>query len=345
MKKNVLIIGAGLAGLTLAYQFKKKGINFLLLDKGENFSSAIAAGLVNPMVFRRMNKSWRIDEFLPFATSFYKELESFLGIHFFNPITIQRCFSSLQEKKWWAERCKQNEYASYLGSFYEEDPKLAHIHCENGFGKVNAAFWVNANLFIEKFQQFYISNSQLIYQEFNPNNFNTEKLIYNGNSYDAVVFCAGFLQKNMPFFENIPIQQTKGQIMTVDTNELPQNVSLNRKCFILPIGNNQFKVGATYEWHNNTTHTSEEGLKDLQQKLSNVFSGKYNVINQEAGIRPTVVDRRPVLGESIKYPNIYIFNGLGTKGYLMAPKLSEEMAEFIIYGKEPPIEYNSKRFS
>lgn len=98
-EKNILIIGAGLAGLSLAYQLKKKGHSILLLDKGENFSSTIAAGMVNPMVFRRMNKSWRLDEFMPIAIEFYKELELLLKVKFYHPVPIYRCFSSQQEKR------------------------------------------------------------------------------------------------------------------------------------------------------------------------------------------------------------------------------------------------------
>jgi glycine/D-amino acid oxidase-like deaminating enzyme len=45
------------------------------------------------------------------------------------------------------------------------------------------------------------------------------------------------------------------------------------------------------------------------------------------------------------YNHIYLFNGLGTKGYMMAPLLANEMADLILEGKEPPLEYNSLRFS
>ena len=75
MAQKALIIGAGLAGTCLAHQLLAKGISVKMLDQGRNNSSAIAAGMVNPMVFRRMNKSWRLDEFLPEAQQFYLAIE------------------------------------------------------------------------------------------------------------------------------------------------------------------------------------------------------------------------------------------------------------------------------
>jgi glycine oxidase len=120
---------------------------------------------------------------------------------------------------------------------------------------------------------------------------------------------------------------------------------LNRKCFVLPIGNNLLKVGATYEWHNSTLHITPEGLHELKEKLACLVKGDFDVVKQEAGIRPTVSDRRPLLGKSAEFPQLFLYNGLGTKGYLMAPLLSKEMAELILEGKEPPMEYNTKRFS
>jgi len=345
MKKNFLIIGAGLAGLSLAHHLKKKGHSVLLLDKGENFSSTIAAGMVNPMVFRRMNKSWRLDEFMPTANEFYKELELQLNVKFYHPVPIYRCFSSLQEKTWWIEKSANQEFSNYLRENLLEYQLTVDIKSEFGTGIVKQAFWINATLFIQALQLYFSSNDELIYQDFDIEKFDPVNNIYNNKTFDAVVFCVGYEQQKLPFFEHIPIQQTKGQLITIKTDELSNDYSLNRKCFIIPVGKNTFKVGATYEWNNDTTHCTSEGLIEIKEKLAHLYTGSYDLVKQEAGIRPTVSDRRPVLGKSHVYNNIYLFNGLGTKGYMMAPLLAKEMTDLILDGKEPPMEYNSMRFS
>ena len=93
--ERILILGAGLAGTCLAHQLLRRGQHVHLIDSGENHSSSIAAGMVNPMVFRRMNKSWRLDEFLPEAQAFYQEISQEIGEELYHPIVIRRFFSSL----------------------------------------------------------------------------------------------------------------------------------------------------------------------------------------------------------------------------------------------------------
>ena len=42
--------------------------------------------------------------------------------------------------------------------------------------------------------------------------------------------------------------------------------------------------------------------------------------------------------------NYHIFNGLGTKGYLLAPKLAEEFVDYLLNGTALLEEMNIKRF-
>ena len=79
-KLSILIVGAGLAGTSLAQRLIEKQQQVTLIDSGQNNSTAIAAGIINPMVFRRMNKSWRVDDFLKEAIAYYKNLEDDLNI-------------------------------------------------------------------------------------------------------------------------------------------------------------------------------------------------------------------------------------------------------------------------
>ena len=149
MKKH-LIIGGGVAGVTLAWQLIKKGHLVLLLDNKQNKSSTIAAGMINPIVFRRVTKSWRVDEFLPFAIGFYKELEVATGSQFFNSIKIRRFFASEQEKKYWLRKQEDESYKKYLSP--EENHKHEFTSTQNNLGSaiVKNAFRVNAQAFMQQ---------------------------------------------------------------------------------------------------------------------------------------------------------------------------------------------------
>src|SRR5690606_35904224 len=82
-------------------------------------------------------------------------------------------------------------------------------------------------------------------------------------------------------------------------------------------------------WHNSTTHITEEAKEEILQNLSYITDEKVEVLSQEAGIRPTTRDRRPLMGSHPQHPDYHIFNGLGAKGYMLAPLLSEEFVRYL----------------
>ena len=328
--ERILIFGAGLAGTCLAHQFIRRGQQVQLIDSGENHSSSIAAGMVNPIVFRRMNKSWRLDEFLPEAQAFYREISQEIGEELYHPIVIRRFFSSQQERLMWEERQEQEAYKHYLHPLLQEDIQHEGAHNLFGSGRVKNAFWINAAKWVAANNEFFQQQGLLNIGEFDPNTWDPQTRTYRNITYDKVIFCLGYRQKSEQTFSYLPLQQTKGQTLLIESDQLPTEESLNRKCFVLPVGKNQFRVGATYEWNNASLETTEAARDQLIEMLSSLGTYDYQILEQRAGVRPTVLDRRPLMGEHPEYQGVYIFNGLGTKGYMMAPTLANELASFIL---------------
>lgn len=333
MSQKALIVGAGLAGTCLAHRLLDQGVEVEILDSGVNHSSAIAAGMVNPMVFRRMNQSWRLDEFLPEAKAFYLQIEQRLACSFFNPIVIRRFFSSEQERLLWLKKSQLQDYAIYLEKITPEDAQNTDAINTFGSGRVKNAFWINAPEWVAQNSAYFKAKQQLILGEFDSQKWQPQSRIYDGQKYDYVVFCLGYRQKEEATFSYLPLQQTKGQTLLIESQQINATESLNRKCFVLPIGENHFKVGATYEWNNATLNSTPEAKIQLAQNLAALGTYHYNILEQNAGVRPTVLDRRPLLGEHPKWRGVYIMNGLGTKGYMMAPTLARELTEHILSNK------------
>ena len=81
---DFLIVGQGLAGTALAWTLLRRGYRVLVVDRCDEItSSKIAAGLITPITGMRLVVSWRLDEFLPFATEFYRSVEQQTGADFF----------------------------------------------------------------------------------------------------------------------------------------------------------------------------------------------------------------------------------------------------------------------
>ena len=101
---KVLVVGSGVAGICLAHELLQEGCDVQLIDNNRNVSSVVAAGLINPLVFRRMTLSWRVSELLPFAYQRYREIEQLIGVSFFHSLGIRRLFASEQELDFWKKK-------------------------------------------------------------------------------------------------------------------------------------------------------------------------------------------------------------------------------------------------
>jgi glycine/D-amino acid oxidase-like deaminating enzyme len=103
-------------------------------------------------------------------------------------------------------------------------------------------------------------------------------------------------------------------------------------------------VGATYEWKNLTDDPTPEGLIELETKLRMLITSAFKVINHEAGIRPSVIDRRPVIGSHPTFKNIHLFNGFGTKAVMLAPYYANQFVNQFQQKENLDDEVNVSRF-
>ncbi len=336
--KKVEIVGWGLAGATLAWQFYFYKKDFVVHDSGENFSSRTAAGLVNPIVFKRLTKSWKADVLLPYAAQFYKKIEDELGVSLVSNRSILRIFASVEEQNNWASVSGDERFEKYMESV--QDVEIDKIAAPFGGGKVNTIGNVDTNLFLDA--------SRAFFQEKGVHFFNDKFDYYNVNDTDSFIFCEGFEIKNNFFFNYLPMKPTHGETLTIKTDQIKFEDILNKNMFVLPLGNGYYKVGATYNWELEESITTPFGKKELLEKLKVFADFEFEVVNHEAGIRPTVSDRRPLLGVHPENNNLHVFNGLGTKGVMIAPFFSEQLLRSVIFDepidKEVDIKRHEKKF-
>ena len=80
------------------------------------------------------------------------------------------------------------------------------------------------------------------------------------------------------------------------------------------------------------------------EHIGSVTDAPFTIVDQQAGVRPTVTDRRPLLGKHPEFPKLAIANGLGTKGFMIAPLLMRELLEHLTEGKTLHPEADIVRF-
>lgn len=89
---------------------------------------------------------------------------------------------------------------------------------------------------------------------------------------------------------------------------------------------------------------SERGLSELKAALNSTLKLPYKIVDHLAAIRPAVKDRRPLVGFHYTLPNVAIFNGMGTKGFSLAPYLANQFADSLLGGYSLQPEINVRRF-
>lgn len=341
---KILVVGSGVAGICLTHEFIQAGCEVHLIDKGENVSSVVAAGIINPLVFRRMTLSWRVSELLPYARTAYRKMEALTGTSFFHSLGIRRLFASEQEVEFWKKKQELPEFSEYMEQLSDADRDFPIEQNTFGTGRVKQACYIETDSFVSANQEYFRKNQLLSQEAFDHAELDAENGIYKGISYDYIVFAEGKDGKTNPLFSYLPLQQTKGEVLTLQSDTMYSEESLNRKCFLLPLGNGRFKVGSTYAWDTDNTIPTEEGKHTITENLKSVTSEPYAISEHRAGVRPTVPDRRPMLGKHPEFPRMVLANGLGTKGYMIAPLLMHELADHLLNGTEIHPEASISRF-
>lgn len=341
---NVLIVGGGLSGLCLGHTFLNEKIDFEIIDAGENHSSSVAAGMINPMVFRKMVKTWRGDDLIPFLNAFYPSIEKRTGEKFFFPRKIRRVFSTPDEKKYWDKRLENEEYKDYIHAYADSEPSPDYIINKYGNAWVKSPGYVDAKIFMKANHSFFLAKNKLSYETFDFDQLDTSQLTYKNKAYTHIIFAEGYRGKENPYFNYLPLQQTKGEVLSVKSNTLKKDEILNRKCFVLPLHDGTFKLGATFAWDTTDLSTTNEARTQLLEQYKQLSTAEIEITGQEAGIRPTVTDRRPLIGEHPEKKGLYIFNGMGTKGYMIAPYFSKVFLDYLTNSKDLDQEVNIERF-
>lgn len=324
---DAIIIGQGLAGSVLFHLLRLRGLRTLVIDNGfQSSASMAAAGIYNPIIIKRLRKSWRGLEFIEFALNFFKKIETELGINLISSIPINRIFSSDSEYKMWEDKLLDEKWESLIGVCEKEIlGKFTQV------GEVKNTGWLNIPLFLRKSRNFLTENHLLLEDqfEFEGLSINSSHISYKDIEAKRIFFCEGYQVSKNPFFRDVPLSPVKGEILVIEDPEIKYSEIVHCGHFILPIGNHQYKVGATFSWDELNESPTNKAKDQLLKSIGPYTSDKLKVIDHVAGVRPAVIDRRPLIGTHKEQKHMHLFNGLGTRGVMLAPFLAENLFDHI----------------
>ncbi len=327
---DYLIVGAGLAGISFSEVALKNNKTIFVLDNDSQNSSKIAGGLYNPVILKRFSEVWQAQAQLVLMNEFYDSLKQKIKVDFDFKKPILRKFFSIEEQNNWFAASDKAALSPFLSTdlIYK---KYEGIDAPFGYGEVLQTGYVDTALLLKTYKDFLINNNLFREESFDYDELRLENdtIIYKDIEAKHILFAEGFGVHSNPYFNTLPLDGTKGELFIIKAPDLDLDVIVNTSVFILPIGNDLYKVGATYNWKDKTDLPTEEGKAELVARIKEILSCDFEIISHFAGVRPTVKDRRPLIGTHPKHPSVHILNGLGTRGVMLGPAMAKVLYDSI----------------
>jgi len=342
---DYIVVGCGLASIAFCEQLRNANKSFLVFDDDSQKSSSVAAGLYNPVILKRFTPVWMAKQQLELAIPYYHNLENLLNTKLDHPISVKRKFLSVEEQNNWFAASDQPILDNYMQPRVLKNQNNA-INAPFGLGKVLQSGRIDTKKLITSYREFLNHNGQLISKTFNYQTLIYEDRFINYENFTCknLVFAEGYNLKFNPFFENIPLVGLKGEMLIIKSPELKLDYILKSSVFVVPLEDDLYWVGATYEREDKTHSISNEAKEELLNKLKTVINCNFEIISQVAGIRPTTKDRRPLVGRHLKYKRVFILNGMGTRGVMTSPYIATQLFRHIEFDEPLDESINIKRF-
>lgn len=342
---DYIVVGCGLAGISFCEELRAYSKSFVVFDDQSQHSSVVAAGLYNPVILKRFTGVWKAKEQLEMADSFYEDLENLLGVKLDYKLPVYRRFASVEEQNDWFNASDKPVFENFL------NPKLIKndnpsIDAPYGFGEVRETGRIDTSTLLTHYKLFLKTINSYSNQTFDYSaiSIHEEHVVYNNIKANFIVFAEGYGMVKNPFFCHLPLNVAKGEVLTIKAPDLKMDFILKSSVFVVPELDDCYSVGATYNWEDKTHDITEDAKNELLDKLKTFITFPYEVVNQMAGIRPTVKDRRPLVGTHGKHSNIAILNGLGTRGVMIGPYVAKQLFQNLENGMPLDSEIDINRF-
>ena len=342
---DYLIVGQGVAGSCFAVKLLQEKKSFLVVDEDKNKASSVAVGIYNPVVLKRFSLIWHAHEQLQLMHKYFSEFENLLGGKFVEEIPTYRILKNEDEVRTWQKKAAMPELKPFLSEkihFFRNE----NISAPFGYGEVKQAGRIDLGNCLFSFRNYLIKNDLYRNEKFDYSELiiDENKINYRNISAKQIVFCEGFGVTENPYFSYLPVIGVKGEVLKIQAeNEIPKAIWKAHN-FLMPLDEKTALTASTYDREGLTPVPTEKGKREMQQHLEEFYKGKYEILGQTAGIRPTIVDRRPVVGSHPKFKRLLILNGMGTRGTLLAPQMSEFLFDFIQKGTDFDREADIRRF-
>src|SRR5258708_5778190 len=362
---DVLIVGGGIIGCSIAYFLRKHGVEVIVLERGDigTQASSAAAGLltpIRPLSQRDPFKALQLAGLARFS-SFVPELEAVSGINVdYEQTGTLRLLPAekIVSVQAWAEEWQRAGYHIEVltpQEAYEREPHLASgLH--GAVAIADEAQVVPVQL-VQAYAQAALNQGALFYphtevvalQRSETGSRITGIWTDHGDllTCDQLIIAAGAWSARCGIWLDVtlPVRPVRGELIALQQPSLPirhiifDEGIVDEDIYIAPKPNGTLVVGATKAAVGFDTSVSAGGALHLLQVATQLLPAlAYCSIHRMwAGLRPKTLDSRPLLGPIPSWENVSIASGHGGFGVLLSAITGETIAELVTTGRAPEI--------
>ncbi|MDX1586360.1 MAG: FAD-dependent oxidoreductase, partial [Balneolaceae bacterium] len=303
------ILGAGLAGLSLADALQKQGMEVCVIEKDEvgAGASGTPGGMVNPATGRRATKSWKAEACYEAIAENLEKVSEFSGSPFFKNNGVLRPAITQKMADKMRERYKETNWPKGWCHWLSEDEiKERHpgIICIDGGLWLPVGITVDVGDYLKAYGSYLEGIGVRIITGFEPEPVNLSPgwEIRNHTYHiraDHLVYATGYGTLSVEFWKEVDFHPIKGQVATFqsESGSLGFDHSISSLGYMANlVGNksNTFIQGSTYEHDFEDVNPSDFGEEYLRKRLRRTLpdlEDHSKIINQWAGVRVSTPNR------------------------------------------------------
>jgi len=343
---HIAIVGAGLAGCSLALEMEKRGWSPILFHHGESLSSSdVAAGLINPVVPKGVRMTWNWERMFPQWLNYYQQWEAYLGASFAEALPLHQLHRHPDHEKEWNKQAMKPVYQDFIHGLHGELPSSSAALSGHS---VQQAGRVNVQAFCQATRAHFKHQGRLIESRFEPGHPRLDLSFHPEIKVEHLAYCQGIEMMDDELWNWLPMHPTGGDILRVQLpiDSLPNLGIWKSREWLVPIQGteDEWLLGSNFHKGDRSQTPNPADAQDLLDRVAEWLGVCPVLLEHRRGVRPTVGSRRPYLGQHPIHPQRYVFNGLGSKGSALVSWLAPVMADFIAQGKPLPDEVNVGRY-
>lgn len=328
---DYVVVGAGLAGCLVAYEFERRGAGVLLVDDGgPGAASRVAAGLINPVTGKRLVPSRHFRAFWEVAAEAYDAIGGAMGREFLRRCDHIRVLRP-PEEPFLSRRLEEEDFRSLVVRRDGPGALGEPVRDPRGSVRFGPGGTVAVPELCRALRDARSHRGGLVQRTVTDADIDgtASGIRFDGKAVAGIVLANGFRANRLGVTRGLPLRPVKGEILEGRFADgwVPDGV-LNGGVWISPLSDGCACVGATYDFDLDDLAPAATARERLLTGLHGFVDRAFAVHHQRVGIRPASPDRMPLVGEWS--PGIWVLNGLGSKGSLYAPGCARSLVVAIL---------------